>query len=215
MIQGPNDPRDGGPAALPESADAALKDALRDKDRAAAADLVQAHGDAVFEFVLYRVGRKRDVAEDLTQETLLTAISKLDEFDGRSSLRTWLFGIAKNKVRESHRARRARSLSDIVVDADDELFATLGRIEAEPLPDEVLERAETREFVGATLSSLPESYRTALTERYIHGRSVPETAKRQGRGVKAAESTLHRARKAFAEVFGLLAKHARGEEAVR
>lgn len=97
-----------------------------------------------------------------------------------------------------------RPLGDILLDADDEIFATLGRIAEEPIPDEVVEREETRGLVGATLSSLPESYREALTERYIEGRSVPETARRQGRGVKAAESTLHRAKRAFAEVFGLL-----------
>ena len=76
----------------------------------------------------------------------------------------------------------------------------------------MLEREETQAMVGATLSSLPESYRTALTEHYIEGHSVPETARRQGRGVKAAESTLYRAKRAFAEVFGLLSVRASGEE---
>ncbi len=191
-------------AALAES----LSDALEGGERDALSGLVEAHADALFEFVLYRVGRRREVAEDLTQDTLVTALTKIAEFDGRSSLRTWIFGIAKNKVRESIRARRARSLGDILVDADDELLATLNRIDEEPLPDEVLERDETRALVGATLSSLPESYRTALTERYVDGLSLPETARRQGRGVKAAESTLHRAKKAFVDVFTVVTKHA-------
>ena len=67
-------------------------------------------------------------------------------------------------------------------------------------------------MVGATLSSLPESYRRALTDRYIHDLSVPESARAQGKGVKAAESTLHRAKRAFAEVFGLVAVRAAAEE---
>ncbi len=188
--------------------DAALADSLRTGDAGATDALVALHADAVFEFVLYRVGHKHDVAEDLAQETLLTALDKITAFDGRSSLRTWLFGIAKNKVRESLRARRARALSDVVVDADDEILATLGRIEEEPLPEDVLERAETRAFVGATLSSLSEAHRNALTEHYVEGRSVPETARRQGRSVKAAESTLHRAKRAFREVFTILYEQA-------
>lgn len=170
------------------------------------------HADAIFEFVLYRVGRRRDVAEDLAQETLLIALRRVQEFDGRSSLRTWLLGIAKNKVRESLRARRARSLGDILVETDDEVLGMLARIESEPLPTEALEREETRAFVGATLASLPESYRHALTERYVEGRTVPETARAQGREVKAAESTLHRARRAFRDAFTTLVGRAAADD---
>lgn len=177
-------------------------------------DLVAAHADAVFEFVMLRVGRRRDIAEDVTQDTLLTALSDLTRFDGRSSLRTWLCGIAKNKVRSSLRARRARSFGDVLVAADDDVLAALGRVESEVLPDAVLEREETAAFVGATLASLPDSYRLALTERYVEGRSVPETARAAGRNVKAAESTLHRARRAFRDAFTALVGHARdGSEA--
>lgn len=174
--------------------------------------LCAAHADAIFEFTLYRVGRRREVAEDLTQETLLVALRRVNEFDGRSSLRTWLLGIAKNKVRESLRARRARALGDLLVDSDDEVLGMLARIESEPLPPEALEREETRAFVGATLASLPEAYRSALTERYIEGRSVPETARAQGRGVKAAESTLHRARRAFRDAFTTLVGRAAADD---
>ena len=187
---------------------AALADSLRSGAPGATAELVAAPAAAVFEFILYRVGHRRDVAEDLAQDTLLTALDRIASFDGRSALRTWLFGIAKNKVRESLRARRARALSDVVVDADDEILATLGRIEEEPLPEDVLEREETRAFVGATLSSLSDAHREALTERYVVGRSVPETARRQGRSVKAAESTLHRAKRAFRDVFAILSEQA-------
>ena len=107
---------------------------------------------------------------------------------------------------------RSRPLGDILLDADDEIFATLGRIAEEPIPDEILEREETQAMVGATLSSLPESYREALTERYIEGHSVPETARRQGRGIKAAESTLHRAKRAFADIFGIVSVNAAARE---
>lgn len=200
---------DGGDAAVEQ----ALAAALMRGEESALDLLVEAHADAVFEFVLYRVGRVRDLAEDITQDTLLAAVQGIGRFGGQATLRTWLFGIAKNKIREAQRRRgRMRPLGDILLDADDEIFATLGRIAEEPIPDDVVEREETRGLVGATLSSLPESYRQALTERYVEGRSVPETARRQGRGVKAAESTLHRAKRAFAEVFGLLGTAAtRGE----
>ncbi len=200
-------------SAEPDPADTRLLEALRAQRSEGLDQLMEAHADAVYEFILFRVSQRRDVAEDLTQETLLAAVQGVGRFDGRSAIRTWLLGIAKNKIRESRRnADRMRPLGDILLDADDEIFATLGRIAEEPIPDELLEREETKGMVGATLSSLPESYRTALTERYIEGRSVPETARRQGRGVKAAESTLHRAKRAFAEVFALLNRRAATNE---
>lgn len=205
------DPTHPGPAddAAERASDQRLADRLRDRAPGATDTLVAEHADAVFEFVLMRVGRRREVAEDLTQDTLLTALDSIDRFDGRSSLRTWLCGIAKNKVRASVRARRARSFGDILVAADDDVLEALGRIEEEALPAAVLEREETRAFVGATLASLPESYRHALTERYVEGRSVPETARAEGRNVKAAESTLHRARRAFRDAWTTLVGHAR------
>ena len=58
----------------------------------------------------------------------------------------------------------------------------------------MLERAETAELVGATLSSLPPDYRDALTAKYVDGLSVREIGSRTGRGEKAAESLLTRAR---------------------
>lgn len=194
--------------AAERARDGALAERLSRSVPGATDELVAAHADAVFEFVMLRVGRRREVAEDLAQETLLTALRAIERFDGRSSLRTWLCGIARNKVRESRRAREARSFGDVLVAADDDVLAALGRIESEVLPDAVLEREETRAFVGATLASLPDSYRHALTERYIEGRSVPETARASGRGVKAAESTLHRARRAFRDAFEALVRHA-------
>ncbi|MFT5735313.1 MAG: RNA polymerase sigma-70 factor (ECF subfamily) [Planctomycetota bacterium] len=191
-------------------------DAVRLRQPAGLDELVDEHANAVYEFILYRVGRRQELAEDIAQETLLAAVKAIEGFDGRSTLRTWLFGIAKNKIREALRASsRSRPLGDILLDADDEIFATLGRIAEEPIPDEILEREETKAMVGATLSSLPESYRTALTERYIEGHSVPETARRQGRGVKAAESTLHRAKRAFADIFGIVSVSAAGKEELR
>lgn len=206
---------DDAPAAAPDETDdverareGALARRLASGAPGATDELVALHADAVFEFVLLRVGRRRDLAEDLAQDTLLTALRTIDRFHGRSSLRTWLCGIARNKVRESRRAREARSFGDILVAADDDILAALGRIESEVLPDAVLEREETRAFVGATLASLPDSYRHALTERYIEGRSVPETARASGRNVKAAESTLHRARRAFRDAFDALVRHA-------
>jgi RNA polymerase sigma-70 factor (ECF subfamily) len=136
----------------------------------------------------------------------VVALERMHAFDGRSSLYTWLCGIAKNKIRSARRTRPARSLDEVLESADPEIDAILSQIEREPLPLAIIERQETRDLVGATLSSLPPEYKRALVEKYIEGRSVAEIAERRGRGEKATESLLTRARVAFVKVFELLAK---------
>src|ERR1700759_4058835 len=63
---------------------------------------VDDHGDCLYRYALIRV-RDREVAQDLVQETLLAAIRQVDKFKGRSSERTWLCSILKNKISDRFR----------------------------------------------------------------------------------------------------------------
>ena len=183
-----------------------------DGEEAAAEALFDRHFESLYAFVHYRVGRDDGLAEDVVQETLLTAFRQLRGFEARSTFHTWLCGIALNKVRSARRKRRPRLLEDVLADAQGEIDAVLASIDGEALPDAVLERAETRDLVGATLSSLPPHYRRALLAKYVEGGSTGVVALEQGTSVKAAESLLTRSRVAFARVFQLLAKKRGGLE---
>lgn len=189
-----------------------LRDRALAGDARASEELLEPHLDALYDFIHWRVGSDRALAEDVVQETMLVAVDRLASFDGRSSFHTWLCGIARNKLRAHRRKRRAVPVADLLLETDDEIDAILARIDSEPLPDEVLERAETQELVGAALSSLPADYREALVGKYVEGRSVRELARRRDGSEKAAESLLGRARLAFGEVFQLLAKRRGGIE---
>jgi len=184
----------------------ALRDRILAGDRDAAQHLFASQFDALYEFAHYRVGGDRGLAEDVVQDTFMVALESLKGFDGRSSLHTWLCGIAKNKIRAHRRKRRPAALEDVLSEADDEIDAILARVASEPLPEWVLERKETKALVGATLSSLPPEYRRALTGKYIHGESVAQISGAVGKSEKATESLLTRARLAFANVFELLSK---------
>ncbi len=190
--------------------DVALRDRILAGDQDAAHFLFEEHFDALYEFAHYRLGAERALAEDAVQDTFVVALESLASFDGRSSLHTWLCGIAKNKMRAQRRKRRPVALDEVLEGADDEIDSILARVSSEPLPDWVLERKETRELVGATLSSLPPDYRRALVDKYVGGHSVAQIAATVGKSEKAAESMLTRARLAFANVFELLARK-RGE----
>jgi RNA polymerase sigma-70 factor (ECF subfamily) len=186
--------------------DLRLRDRILSGERAAADALLAEHLDPVYRFVRWRLGKDLHRVEDLVQDTFLAALQKMDAFDGRSSLHTWLCSIAKNKIRTARRAESPRSIEDVLEEADPKIDEILAEIAREPLPDAVLERRETRDLVGATLSSLPPEYARALVQKYVEGKSVAEMAASRGKGEKAVESVLTRARTAFARIFEMLAK---------
>ena len=192
-------------APLDEIDDLSLRDRILAGDREAAEVLFGRHLDSLYEFCHHRLGGDRAQTEDVVQDTFLVALESLAGFDGRSTLHTWLCGIAKNKIRTQRRKRRPMPLEDVLEESQLEIDAILARIESEPLPEWVLERKETRELVGATLSSMSPDHRRALCDKYLNELSVAEMAANSGKSVKATESLLTRSRTAFAKVFELLA----------
>ncbi len=197
---------DPTPIRAPDAAETRLRGRILAGEAGAAAQLLDEHLTPVYQFVHFRIGRDRELVEDVVQDTFLTALQSLSSWDGRSGLRGWLVGIAKNKIREARRKRTPQPLADALAEADADIDAILADVSREPLPDHVLERRETSELVGAALSSLPADYQKALLDKYVDGRSTAEIARSSGRTEKAAESLLTRSRTAFARVFELLAK---------
>ncbi len=199
-----NDPE---PNALPRTLSAPeqrLRELVALGNEAASEEFVRLHLDDLYEFVHYRVGGDRGLAEDVVQDTFVVALERMGGFEGNSSLHTWLCGIARNKLRTHRRKRKPLPLEDVLLEADADIDRILADVEHSPLPDWILERQETQDLVGATLSSLAPEYRAALVAKYMDGTSVSAIAEQLGKGEKAAESTLQRARVAFGKVFTLL-----------
>ena len=72
------------------------------------AELVRHHQAGVVRFVSRMLGASDPAVDDIVQQTFITALADPDRFDGRSSLRSWLMGIAHNKTRMLLRSRRRR-----------------------------------------------------------------------------------------------------------
>ena len=83
-------------------------EALRAGDEASFRSLIQRYHGPMFRLAMTYVG-DRGVAEDVVQEAWLTCVRSLDRFEGRSSLKTWLFGILVNVAR-SRRRKESRIL---------------------------------------------------------------------------------------------------------
>jgi|SRR5579885_1746680 RNA polymerase sigma-70 factor (ECF subfamily) len=112
---------------------------------------VDDHGECLYRYALVRV-RKPEIVEDLVQETFLAAVRGYEKFAGRSSERSWLVGILKNKIVDHFRKLgRETSFTDMEFLSDEfsEKFVPvgfwnhdLGPHEWKPEPDTVMHRAE-------------------------------------------------------------------------
>jgi len=142
---------------------------------------VDDYGDSLFHFALARV-KDRDTAEDLVQETFLAAVKSKAGFKGRSSVKTWLFGILKHKVIDHYRKKRSTvSAGDLVHDPEniEAFFNAKGGWQTRPQhwrahPEK---SQATREFLDhfyRCLSDLPQRSADAFVYREIDGLSTTE-----------------------------------------
>jgi RNA polymerase sigma-70 factor, ECF subfamily len=164
------------------------------------AELVEPHRRELHAHCYRMLGSVHD-ADDALQEALLAAWKGLPGFQGRSSLRTWLYTIATNASLRVLDGRKRRELPGGTGAADDprvplaEPLAEAGWIE--PYPDELL-RYEDREGVElayvAALQILPPNQRATLLLRDVLGFSARETADILDTSVASANSALQRAR---------------------
>jgi len=152
-------------------------------------------------------------ADDAVQETMVRAWRSAERFDGRSSLRTWLYRIATNVCLDalSDRTRRARPIEDGPMGTIDDALEARPRAHwLEPVPDarviprdvDPAERAALRQSVRlafvAALQHLPPKQRAALLLTEVLGWSVTEVAETLDTSVASINSALQRARATLA-----------------
>ena len=162
---------------------------------------VDEHGDALFRYALFRI-HDGQVAEDLVQETFLAAIRGKDSFAGRSSVKTWLFGILKHKIIDHIRKiSRERPAEDIetIADLADKNFNDQGGWKYQPSqwttnPGLLFQQQEFWEILQQCLSELPPRLNQAFTLRELDGLSAEEVRKILGVTPTNGGVMLHRAR---------------------
>ena len=158
--------------------------------------------DPIYSFIFYRVGKDRSLAEDIAQETFLTALESIGRYDpSRGEMFPWLTYIARNRIRKALRhARRHVRFDRLWDDVDSSFFAGLQRLNEEALPDAVLERQETAELVRLALSQLAPRHQDLLRAHYFAETTI-WTADPEAPSPGAARVRLHRARLAFKAAF--------------
>jgi RNA polymerase sigma-70 factor, ECF subfamily len=190
--------------ALP---DAEVVAALKRGDESVFADLVDAYSPGLMRMALMFV-RDRAVAEDVVQETWLGVLRGIDRFEGRSSLKTWIFRILMNTAK-TRGQREARSIPFSAAVSDDEPSVDpdrfLGPDHRYPggwmlgpsewqTPEEELLQGETREAILHAIDQLPEAQRAVITLRDVEGFPPEEVSEALGITDGNQRVLLHRAR---------------------
>jgi RNA polymerase sigma-70 factor (ECF subfamily) len=190
----------------PSYDDVLLVEALRAGDEQAFEQLVDRYGASMRRFALTFV-RSPAVADEVVQDAWLGVVRGIDRFEGRSSLRTWLFRIVANKAK-TRGERESRSIPFSALegaDGGDEPAVDPGRFLADgawasppqrwdALPEERLLAAETRAVVDDAIAALPRNQRLVITLRDVEGWPVDEIRNVLGLTETNQRVLLHRAR---------------------
>ncbi len=195
-------------ARVREPRDADLE-ALKSGDEAAFQALVaRMHGPLMRLATGYV--RDRAIAEDVVQEAWLTCLDRLPGFEGRSSFKTWLYGIALNVARSRRRRERrwlpfsswGRDDSDSQSPTvDRNRFGSDGLWKAAPdpwtnVPESALLGAETMQRLRGAIDSLPAKQREVIVLRDVAGLEAAEVTRLLGISPENQRVRLHRARAA-------------------
>ncbi len=171
-------------------------------DEAAFLELYERHRDAVFRFA-YRMLGSAELSEDVAHDCFLSLIEAPQRFDGaRASLRTYLFGAARNLAMKHLR----RTGQDVSVD---ELLAEPAIFEAQPLRQLLDE--EVSQMVQRAVNLLPPLQREALVLFEYEELSLAEIAKVVGADVGTVKARLYRARQALKRTLAPYFKRDRAE----
>lgn len=182
-------PRSAAPVQAPvEPSDRDVLDQIGRGDRSAFDILLKRHAAAVLRLARSVTGR-RETAEDVLQQTFLTAYTQAATFRGEESARAWLLTIARHAAyRMGVKDSRERPADEALVDLG--IQAGWGQDD----PETLTLRAQREEALTAALEALDPEDRAIVVLRDLEGLSGTEAAKVLDVSEAAMKSRLHRAR---------------------
>jgi RNA polymerase sigma-70 factor, ECF subfamily len=192
--------------SIPTRDEAALLAALRDGDERAFAELVRAYSPGMRRLALTFV-RSPALADDVVQEAWLGVLRGLDRFEGRSSLRTWIYTIVANIARtRAKRESRSVPLSALAArdgdgdgdgdgaSIDPERFLADGDWSRPPEPWRAVLDAEAQRLIDGAIAALPARQRQVIELRDVQGWSSEEVRNVLDLSETNQRVLLHRAR---------------------
>ncbi|MBX8644944.1 MAG: sigma-70 family RNA polymerase sigma factor [Thermoplasmata archaeon] len=163
---------------------------------------IERYGDELYHYALSFLGCESD-AEDAVQETFTSALRSLQNFSGRSSEKTWLFGILKHKIAD-HFRRESRYL--LVEDFEDEEgspkdFLDNGKWSHPPSdwgqPEQSLENWQFWQIFGECMKGLPPGHSRVFLLKVLEEKSMEEVGQELGLSTTNVGVRMYRARLAL------------------
>lgn len=202
-------PRAGEPVNVPELSDDALVQRARQRDLAAFETLVERHEEKIYRLAM-RLVRNESDAQEILQETFLSAWRNLASFEGKAQFGSWLYRVAANAALMMLRTQRRRPAVsaeelgpgglDEAAHRDDTGFHRRG--DWSKRPDDQLQSTELQQKLQQAIDGLPEAQREVFLLRDVEGLSTEETADLLAITVPTVKTRLHRARLTLRDVIG-------------
>jgi RNA polymerase sigma-70 factor (ECF subfamily) len=177
---------ESSPAASRSTGDLVARARLGDRE--ALESLLASVAPSIRRFGLRMCKNVHD-ADDVLQDTLINIAKHLGDFEGRSSLSTWAFSLARSACARKRRGIKNRPpVSDEKASSEPDLA---------PSPEARASERQMASVLSNTLDGLPDDYREVILLRDVEGLSASEAAASVGISVDALKSRLHRAREAL------------------
>ena len=167
--------------------------ALRHRDPAAFNQLFETYSDKIYRLAVGLLENEAE-AEEVVQDAFMRLFERLDQFEGRSKLGTWLYRVAYNLCQD--RLRKRKPISPLILDFGDDdtipiptIFVDWGR-----LPEHILSATEINTELNKAISTLPPKLKAVFMLREVEGFSTQESADVLDISISAAKVRLHRAR---------------------
>jgi len=174
--------------------EAALVQALQNGEHDACACMLKQFAPRVYAVAMRMMGDP-DEAEEVLQETFISACKNIHRFEGRSALNTWLHRIATNAALMRLRKRKNKEVSlDNPIESLDGDDIPRQIEDWDYYPADLALNSETRDVLEQAIATLPDTLRSVFVLREIEGYSTAEVAEMLDISVSAAKVRLHRAR---------------------
>lgn len=181
--------------------------AVQEKDQQAYATLMKRYKKAVY-FMILKMIRDADDAEDLTMEAFAKAFKNLERFKKDYTFSTWLFRIATNNAIDFIRKKKLKTMSLNNTLSDDSGNAVTIDIEDDDNnPQDVYIRTQRIEMVRIFVDKLPAKYRKLVQLRYFDELSYEEIAVELNKPLGTVKAQLHRSRELLFEIASGKEKH--------
>ena len=172
--------------------DAALIERIAAGDRNAMLVLFTAHNTRVFRFILRMVG-DRTLAEDLTSDVFLDVWRQAGQFEGRSSVSTWMLAMARYKALAARRRRTEDQIDDEVVEAIED---------GGDDPEAAAQKKDRSTILRSCLEKLSVPHRQIVDLVYYHEKSIDEAAQILAIPQNTVKTRLFHARKRLSALAG-------------